>query len=352
MEHEQVAQPQQHPTAGDHEGGGLDEAERYPAPGVQEQDHGEEPGQPGVEPRNEGVARELHRDHDPEHGDADQKQHEVGTTLVQLHGSHRCGALYPAHSGPHRLPLTGGHPSSPPRPVLSGSKRFAPRDQRVAQLSPVFRSLSQPVRYGGPGARAQPVGASGPGSDARLRQAVIHSPATPHRSTAANPPYGPSQEDGRPARALRPTGRCCIMSVSDEDRTYLFTRIAEAIDDRAARTMSELFADAEGEDPGILARFDQQDAAIADLGARMGRLEERFDGLEQRFDGLEQRFDGLEQRFVGLGGEFEAFRHQMEGLLHREIGAAIAAQTRTVLVGILAVTASMFGMLLAMNQLL
>ena len=156
------------------------------------------------------------------------------------------------------------------------------------------------------------------------------------------------------------------MSVSDEDRTYLFTRIAEAIDDRAARTMSELFADAEGEDPGILARFDQQDAAIADLGARMGRLEERFDGLEQRFDGLEQRFDGLEQRFdgleqrfdgleqrfVGLGGEFEAFRHQMEGLLHREIGAAIAAQTRTVLVGILAVTASMFGMLLAMNQLL
>ena len=135
------------------------------------------------------------------------------------------------------------------------------------------------------------------------------------------------------------------MAVSDEDRTYLFTRIAEAIDDRAARTMSELFEDAEGEDPGILARFDQQDAAIADLGARMGRLEERFDGLEQRFG-------GLEQRFVGLGGEFEAFRHQMEGLLHREIGAAIAAQTRTVLIGILAVTASMFGMLLAMNQLL
>ena len=149
------------------------------------------------------------------------------------------------------------------------------------------------------------------------------------------------------------------MAVSDEDRTYLFTRIAEAIDDRAARTMSELFEDAEGEDPGILARFDQQDAAIADLGARMGRLEERFDGLEQRFDGLEQRFDGLEQRFDGLGqrfdglsGEFEAFRHQMEGLLHREIGAAIATQTRTVLVGILVVTASMFGMLLAMNQLL
>ena len=181
------------------------------------------------------------------------------------------------------------------------------------------------------------------------------------------------------------------MAVSEEDRTYLFTRIAEAIDDRAARTMSELFEDAEGEDPGILARFDQQDAAIADLGTRMGRLEERFDGLEHRFDGLDQRltgvekrfdgldqrltgvekrFDGLDQRLTGVGkrfdgvddqfeglefridATFDGFRHQMEGLLHREIGAAIAAQTRTVLVGILAVTASMFAMLLAMNQLL
>ena len=132
------------------------------------------------------------------------------------------------------------------------------------------------------------------------------------------------------------------MSVSDEDRTYLFTRIAEAIDDRAAQTMSELFDDAEGEDPGIIARFDQQDAAIADLHAQMGHLESRFDGLETRFDGLEVRLDA----------KLDGFRHQIEGLLHREIGAAIAAQTRTVLVGILAVTASMFAMLLAMNQVL
>jgi hypothetical protein len=131
------------------------------------------------------------------------------------------------------------------------------------------------------------------------------------------------------------------MSVSDEDRTDLFSRIAETIDDRAARTMSELFDDTEGEDPGILARFDQH-AAIADLRAQVGHLETRFDGLEGRFDGLEFQLDA----------KLDGFRHQIEGLLHREIGAAIAAQTRTVLVGILAVTASMFAMLLAMNQVL
>jgi hypothetical protein len=132
------------------------------------------------------------------------------------------------------------------------------------------------------------------------------------------------------------------MSVSDEDRTYLFTRIAETIDDRAARTMSELFDDTEGEDPGILARFDQQDSAIADLRAQVGHLETRFDRLEGRFDAQEFQLDT----------KLDGLRHQIEGLLHREIGAAIAAQTRTVLVGILAVTASMFAMLLAMNQVL
>ena len=181
------------------------------------------------------------------------------------------------------------------------------------------------------------------------------------------------------------------MAIDEEERRYLFDRIAEVTDERAARAMNEMFDDAEGEDPGIIARFDQQDAALGDLSGRMDRVEHavtdlsgRMDRVEHAVTDLSARMDRVEHAVTDLSGrmdrvehavtdlsnrvgslesafqqseirieaKLDGFRADMEGLLHREIGGAIAAQTRTVLVGILAVTASMFGMLLAMNQLL
>ena len=153
------------------------------------------------------------------------------------------------------------------------------------------------------------------------------------------------------------------MAIDEEERRYLFDRIAEVTDERAARAMNEMFDDAEGEDPGIIARFDQQDAALGDLSGRMDRVEHavtdlsgRMDRVEHAVTDLSNRVGSLESAFqqseIRIEAKLDGFRSDMEGLLHREIGGAIAAQTRTVLVGILAVTASMFGMLLAMNQLL
>jgi len=139
------------------------------------------------------------------------------------------------------------------------------------------------------------------------------------------------------------------MAIDEEERRYLFDRIAEVTDERAARAMNEMFDDAEGEDPGIIARFDQQDAALGDLSGRMDRVEHAVTDLSNRVGSLESAF---QQSEIRIEAKLDGFRADMEGLLHREIGGAIAAQTRTVLVGILAVTASMFGMLLAMNQLL
>lgn len=216
------------------------------------------------------------------------------------------------------------------------------------------------------------------------------------------------------------------MHVSDDDRQVLFETVAGSLEERAAQFMSAMFEDAEVEDPGILARFDQQDAALAALDRRMGRVEDgfaRIDGslgrleqamtdltgrviaMDERLGGVEgsvtdltgrviamdERLGGVEGSVTDLTGRvvrvedettgltgrvtrteqgltdltvevealgaqqearFDAQLATLEGLLHREIGAAIAAQTRTVLFGVLAVTAAMFGLLLAVNQVL
>ena len=153
------------------------------------------------------------------------------------------------------------------------------------------------------------------------------------------------------------------MAVGEEERRYLYDRIAEVTDERAARAMSDMFDDAGEDDPGLLARFDQQDAAIHDLSGRMGLVEHAVTELSGRIDRVEYAVTELSGRMTGVETELthfqfrvetklDGFRSDMEGLLHREIGTAIASQTRTVFVGIVAVTAAMFGMLLAVNQLL
>lgn len=174
------------------------------------------------------------------------------------------------------------------------------------------------------------------------------------------------------------------MTISEEERRYLHERIAEVTDERAARAMSDMLDDADEPDPGMIARFDQQDAALADLSGRMDRVERGVADLSVRMDRVERgvadlsgRMDRVEhsvadlaerlgrvedavteQRFalqhteVRLEAKLDAFRSDIEGLLHREIGVAIASQTRTVLLGILSVTAAMFAMLLTMNQVL
>lgn len=132
------------------------------------------------------------------------------------------------------------------------------------------------------------------------------------------------------------------MAVSDEERRHPFRWIANLTDEQAARTMSEMFEEADDEDPGILARFDQQDAALSNLSGRL-------DGVERAVVDLRADFAAFQ---LQTSTELRVFRADLEGLLHREIGRAIASQTRTVLVGIVGVTASMFAMLFAMQQFL
>ena len=75
--------------------------------------------------------------------------------------------------------------------------------------------------------------------------------------------------------------------MSEEGRRYLFEQIPEAIGERAARAMSDVFDEAKDDDPGLVARFDQQDAAINDLSVRMGRVEAAVTDLSVRMARLE-----------------------------------------------------------------
>lgn len=154
------------------------------------------------------------------------------------------------------------------------------------------------------------------------------------------------------------------MEINEEDRRYLFERIAEVTDERTAQTMSAMFDDAGEEDPGIIARFDQQDAALWDLSGRVDRLEKSVAEIAEAVGSLSKTVGDLSDTVLKLDEQFEqridarldarfaGFRGEMEALLHREIGAAIASQTRTVLLGILGVSAALFAMLLGMNQFL
>ena len=152
------------------------------------------------------------------------------------------------------------------------------------------------------------------------------------------------------------------MAVSPEDRRHLQERIAEVTDERAARTMSELF-DEDREDPGILARFDQQDAMLGELSGRLGRLEERVDGVERRLDQIDARFDQIDTRLDQIGTRFDqvlemldvkldAMRYEVLASFRGEIQTAVNGQWRTVLVGMATLALLLVATSLALGQIL
>ena len=138
------------------------------------------------------------------------------------------------------------------------------------------------------------------------------------------------------------------MAVSPEDRQHLQERIAEVTDERAPRIMSELF-DEDREDPGILARFDQQDAMLGELSGRLGRLEERVDGVERRFDQIDARFD---QVLEMLDVKLDAMRYETLAAFRGEIQTAINGQWRTVLIGMTTLALLLVATSLALGQIL
>ena len=150
------------------------------------------------------------------------------------------------------------------------------------------------------------------------------------------------------------------MTVSSEDRRHLEEQIAEVTDERAARTMSELF-DEDDEDPGILARFDQQDAMLdehgrmlAEHGRRLAALEH---GLEHGLDGVRRRLDTHDQRFDQvievLELKLDAMRYEVLSTFRGDIQHAVNGQWRTVMIGmgtlgvVLVASAVAFAQLLA-----
>lgn len=145
------------------------------------------------------------------------------------------------------------------------------------------------------------------------------------------------------------------MAVSPEDRRHLQERIAEVTDERAARTMSELF-DEDREDPGILARFDQQDAMLGELSGRLGRLEERVDGVERRLDQIDARFDQIDTRLDQvlemLDVKLDAMRYEVLASFRGEIQTAVNGQWRTVLVGMATLALLLVATSLALGQIL
>jgi hypothetical protein len=125
------------------------------------------------------------------------------------------------------------------------------------------------------------------------------------------------------------------MSISAEDRRHLLERLEQVTDERAARTMSEFFDEHDDEDPSIMARFDQQDAALRDHSARFDQIDRRFETQELQLD---HRFDRLAL--------------ELTGVFRTEIAAAITSQTRTVIFGMLGSAAALFAMAIAIGQVL
>lgn len=112
----------------------------------------------------------------------------------------------------------------------------------------------------------------------------------------------------------------------------LRTRLRELLGDVAAMALFEKFPP-----DGWASRFDAIDARFDELEVDMDR---RFAAVDRRFDAVEARFDRHEDRF-------DALAHQLTAAFRGELNAAITAQTRSMIFGLLGAMAGVGGLSLA-----
>lgn len=74
------------------------------------------------------------------------------------------------------------------------------------------------------------------------------------------------------------------------------------------------------------------------------RTDARFAQFDARFDAADARFDALDQR---LDDRFEATERRLEALFRRELVAAVAGQTRTMVAGLMGTALTVGGLALA-----
>jgi tetrahydromethanopterin S-methyltransferase subunit G len=140
--------------------------------------------------------------------------------------------------------------------------------------------------------------------------------------------------------------RGVTMAVDEDRRSRSYQRLAEAIGRDEAVTIFELLPPSRTEL-----------ATRADLEV----FEGRFDAVDQRFDAVDQRFDAVDQRFDDLRRDIDHRVVEVHGRLDRiddhlrdlrsEVVAAIAGQTRALVLGVLTATVSIGGLSAVLSQL-
>ncbi|HSK24230.1 MAG TPA: hypothetical protein VK906_13675 [Egicoccus sp.] len=128
------------------------------------------------------------------------------------------------------------------------------------------------------------------------------------------------------------------MAIDERRRSELYEGLAAAIGPEAAVTMFELLPP-QGTELATRADIDRLDARIDGLEHR---LDARIDGLEHRLDGFEQRID---DRLDGL-------RNELLAAFRGELVAAVAGQTRAVIIATATATFGIGSLAVALAQLL
>lgn len=66
--------------------------------------------------------------------------------------------------------------------------------------------------------------------------------------------------------------------------------------------------------------------------------------MDQRFTAVDRRFDAMEARFDRHEDRFDAMAHQLTAAFRGELSAAIMAQTRSIIFGLLGAMAGVGGL--------
>lgn len=122
------------------------------------------------------------------------------------------------------------------------------------------------------------------------------------------------------------------MTVSEHDRHLLHTKAEEAMGSDAADTLMSYLPPVGWAD--VTTKRDL-DALEERMDLRFQLVDQRFDAMEARFEG---KFDAIDQRFESLGHIFVT-------------KAELAAQTRTIIMGVAALNLSFGGLALGIVQL-
>ena len=98
-------------------------------------------------------------------------------------------------------------------------------------------------------------------------------------------------------------------------------------------------------------RLDRVDRRLDGVDDRLDRIDGRLGRLDDRLDGVDDRLASHDVHFERIESRFDVLEQRMTATFRGELNAAITAQTRSIILGLLGAMAGVGGLSLAMAQL-